>query len=255
MIEAAIIAHGQPGNPAPLQADLEALAAQVQALLPEARVIGATLACPCSLNRAQGAQVVYPLFMAGGWFTRSELPRRLHAAGAADWVQLAPLGQDDALPAIGRRLALEQAAKAGIRPAKARLIVAGHGSSKSDLSATATRAFADQIAAFGDFARVETGFLEQAPWLSEVLDDPQHRPQPAICLPFFATAASHASDDIPELVMQAQARIALCPPVGTNAEVPALIAAALRDALTDLTPVARSQGKTAQEQLCRCKAS
>ena len=98
---ALIVAHGQPSDPEPAEADLARLAAQVAALLPGWTVASATLAAPDALRRALAALGpegrVFPLFMAGGWFTRVHLPARLAAAGAAGWQVLEPLGCDPAL--------------------------------------------------------------------------------------------------------------------------------------------------------------
>ena len=211
--EAAIVAHGQPGDPGPLQAQIAALAGEVQALLPGWRVHGATLADPASLAPLRGVRLVYPLFMAEGWFTRSELPRRLREAGAEGFAVLRPLGLDPALVPVGQRLAQDAAGD----PAATALVVAGHGSGKSRGSAEATRAFA---AALTGFRSVEVAFLEEPPFLGDVR--PQGR---ALCLPFFATAASHTTQDIP-----AAWPGPIAPAVGLAPEVPALIAAALRAA-------------------------
>ena len=104
---AASVAHGQPGDPSALQPDLERLAAAVTAQLDGIRVAGATLACPRSLARLRGIGAVYPLFMADGWFVRSEMPRRLAAAGVEGFAVLPPLGLDPALPGIGAEVARE----------------------------------------------------------------------------------------------------------------------------------------------------
>ena len=231
----AIIAHGQPGDPGPMQAWTERLAAQVAALLPGWQVIGATLACEDSLRRLGGAGsgevgpggvgLVYPLFMAKGWFTQTEMPRRLRAVGAEGFAMMRPLGLDPGLPAIGARLAREAAAGAGFAPQTARLVVAGHGSGKSRASAEATRAFAAAVAPLAGFVAVDCGFIEEAPFLHDL------RPAaPAVCLPFFASPASHTAEDIPEAWATAGNPGPITPPVGTAPEVPALIAAAARAA-------------------------
>lgn len=215
----AVIAHGQPGDPGALQPALESLAARVSARL-GAAVAGATLACPRSLSALRGVQAVYPLFMAGGWFVNSEMPRRLRAAGVEGYGVLPPLGADAALPALGARLARDAARAAGIDPAGATLVVVGHGSSKSSASADATRAFAAAIP--HGFARVLTGFLEEAPFLHDLAPD-----GPAVCLPFFATNGSHMTCDIPEGWQRIGAPGPVTPAIGTTDPIPALIAAAL----------------------------
>jgi len=221
--EAAIVAHGQPGNPAPLQRDIEALAARVQALMPGWRVQGATLADAASLVRIRGVRLVYPLFMAEGWFTRTEMPRRLKAAGVEGFEALRPFGLDPNLPAISAALARQVAAEAGIDPAATTLVVAGHGSQVSRGSANSTRAFAEALA--GSFAGIEVGFVEEEPFLSELRVE-----GPALLLPFFATGAEHTTDDLPAAWEAMGVPGPVAPPIGTLPEVPALIAAALRAA-------------------------
>lgn len=225
--EAAIVAHGQPGDPAPLQRDLEALAARVQPLLPGWRVHGATLADAESLTRLRGVRLVYPLFMAEGWFTRSEMPRRLMAAGVEGYATLRPLGLDPGLPDVGAALAAQAAAAAGLDLAATTLVVAGHGSQVSRGSARATRAFAEALSARG-WARIVVGFVEEAPFLHELRVD-----GPAVCLPFFATAASHTTEDIPQAWAALGKPGPIAPPVGTADAVPGLIAAALRGAAVE----------------------
>ena len=74
---ALIVAHGQPSDPAPAEADLAVLAAAIAAQLPDWQISSATLADPDALARAITGPfgLVYPMFMAGGWFPTVELPR------------------------------------------------------------------------------------------------------------------------------------------------------------------------------------
>lgn len=222
---AAILAHGQPGDPGALQPELEALAARVQALLPGWRIHGATLACKRSLTALHGVGLVYPHFMADGWFVRSETPRRLALAGVEGVRLTAPLGLDPGLPALGAAVARETAAAAGINPATATLVVVGHGSGKSRAPARAARAFAEALTPAAGFATVTVGFIEEPPFLADVLPE-----GPAVCLPFFATGGEHVTADIPQ-GWCGQGPIA--PPIGTTAGVAALIAATLRAAMAE----------------------
>lgn len=222
---AAIVAHGQPGDPAPLQADLDDFAARVGAHLPSWDIRGATLACPRSLARLRGIARVYPLFMADGWFVRSEMPRRLGAAGVDGYATLPPLGLDPGLPALALALALDSAAAAGIDAAQATLVVAGHGSRRARASAASTRAAADALADAGRFAAVIPAFIEEAPFLADVRPLP-----PAICLPFFATRAGHTTQDIPDAWAAAGTPGPLTVPLGTVPAVAALVADAIRRA-------------------------
>lgn len=86
---ALIVAHGQPSDPGPAEAALARFAARVAAELPAGWQIGsATLAAPGALEAAlaeagagAGPLLIYPMFIADGWFTQVNLPARLRAAG------------------------------------------------------------------------------------------------------------------------------------------------------------------------------
>ncbi|MDO5658970.1 MAG: CbiX/SirB N-terminal domain-containing protein [Paracoccus sp. (in: a-proteobacteria)] len=217
---AIIIAHGQPSDPAPQQAAIEALAAQVAALLPDWRIHGATLADDAALRRAVAAAgdgaVIYPMFMAAGWFTGSELPRRLERAGAVRPQILPPFGLDPALPDLCRAI-VEKAA-----PENAVLLLVAHGSQRARGSANGANEMAAKLAPH--LGRVVTAFIEEAPF---VADQARDLGPDAICLPFFATSAEHVTDDIPKALDKAGFAGLRLPPVGTDARAPALIARAI----------------------------
>lgn len=220
-----IVAHGQPGNPGPQQAAVEALAARVSNLLGQT-VEGATLAAPGALERAAGPKaLVYPLFMAGGWFTTSELPRRLQLAGAVDAQILPPFGSDQGLPQVALSLMRQACRDAGFALDQASVLLAGHGSGRSRIPAQATRAFADMLAPH--VARITCGFIEEAPFIA---DAAQGLGPDSLCLPFFATEAEHVTDDLPTALRQAGFQGITLPPLGLAPEVPAMIANALKAA-------------------------
>ncbi len=92
---ALIVAHGQPSDPDGPEAEIAALAARVARFLPGWQVGSATLAGIGTLDaavRRLGAPLVFPFFMADGWFIRVNLPRRLAAAGAEGLTVLTPFG-------------------------------------------------------------------------------------------------------------------------------------------------------------------
>ncbi len=83
---------------------MRALAAAVAARLPGWRIRGATLASRGTLEAAladlgPGPAMVYPHFMADGWFVRRQLPRRLGEAGHPAARVLPPFGVDTATAA------------------------------------------------------------------------------------------------------------------------------------------------------------
>jgi sirohydrochlorin ferrochelatase len=212
---ALIVAHGQPSDPRPAGAALEALAAKVQRLLPGWTVGAATLAEAGAIGRAvtgQGGGLVFPLFMAGGWFTRVQIPAKLAEAGAAGWTVLEPFGCDPALHDLCVTLVRESGAS--------EVILAAHGSFKSAAPSAIACHVADKVAAETG-VRVKTGFIDQEPQLSSLTG------RGGVCLPFFAAEGGHVSDDIPAALAVAGFRGRILPPVGLDARVPGTIAAAI----------------------------
>jgi sirohydrochlorin ferrochelatase len=212
---ALIVAHGQTSDPAPAARALEGLAAKVAALLPGWEVRAATLAEPEAIARAVAGRAggaVFPMFMTGGWFTRVQIPAKLTEAGAVGWTVLEPFGCDvavhDLCVALAREAAVEQ------------LILAAHGSFKSSVPSDIARHVAGRIA--GETGvEVAAGFIDQDPQLSTL------KGFGGACLPFFAAEGGHVSDDIPEALAAAGFQGRILPPVGLDARVPAIIAAAL----------------------------
>jgi sirohydrochlorin ferrochelatase len=199
MRRALIVAHGQPSDPAPAAAALEALAARVAAHLPGWQVAAATLAQPGRLaEAAQGAPgVIFPLFMAGGWFTRVHIPQRLAEAGATGWRMLEPFGCLTAVHDLTVRIARESGA--------GRVLLAAHGSFKSPVPAAIAAHVAARIAAETGLPAA-TAFIDQAPQLETASG---FGPD-AVCLPFFAMAGGHVETDIPAALAQAGFRGASC---------------------------------------------
>lgn len=224
---ALIVAHGQPSDPEPAEAEIAALAAKVQALMPDWRVASATLATPGALAdriAALGPEgVVYPLFMAGGWFTRTHLPARLAEAGGAAWQILPPFGEDAAVQALTVTLAREAAGDRD--PAEVEVILAAHGSFRSTAPSEIAFRMVDRIRAEAGFKRVEAGFIDQSPQIAEVASYFSHG---SVVLPFFAARGGHVIDDLPQALADAGFEGTLLPPVGLDPRVPGLIAAALR---------------------------
>jgi sirohydrochlorin ferrochelatase len=209
---------------------MQALAEAVARLLPQGwSVRGATLAAPGAIDaalsglRANGPVLVYPHFMADGWFTTKELPRRLRAAGAEDFDILPALGLDPAVPDLCLRRA-EAAVRAGGHAAgEVALVLAAHGSPSDPRPARVAGAVAEFLAASGRFREVIPGYVDQPPFLA----DAARVDAPAVCLPFFAGRAGHVEMDLPEALAEAEFPGPLLDPVGADAEVPGIIAAAL----------------------------
>lgn len=223
MMRAVIVTHGQPRDPAPQQQAVEDLARAVSRHDPGIEIRGATLAMPGALAAvADNDSLIYPMFMAEGWFTGSELPRRLAAVGAPRATILRPFGTDPALPALIRAKADAAAAAMGWVTGQVTLLLSAHGSQRSQASFTITTALARQLAPH--FVRVVTGFVEQQPFIADAACGLDH----AVSLPLFALRAEHIVEDLPQALDRAGFNGPRLDPIGLAPEVPGLIAAAIR---------------------------
>lgn len=184
--------------------------------------------------RASGAVtlLVYPLFMADGYFVRKILRERIDAAGVSAMSRiLAPLGVDPGLPQLMLNEALRAAATAGFEPSASRLLIVGHGSKIGPASATATRQAAARVAIARRFARVTTAFLEEDPFIEDTLRDTS---MPTVVSGFFVGDGMHAGEDVPDAIAETGANAVYAGPIGSAPGIPTLIAAAINAALADL---------------------
>ena len=223
---ALIVSHGQPSDPDPAEAVLAVLAGQVAALLPDWDVRSATLARPGALAPAvQGEPgLVYPMFMAGGWFTREQLPGRMAAAGAVGWEYLPPFGVDMAVQGLCMAMAREAAAALGLTPAGCDILLAAHGSGRSPAPAHVANAMAARLRQEVGFRRAEAYFIDQSPRIATA----RGFGAAALCLPFFAAKGGHVAVDLPQALTEAGFGGKVLPPLGHDPRVPDLIAMALR---------------------------
>lgn len=223
---ALIVAHGQPSDPAPAAAEIAALAAKVAHHLPGWRVQSATLAEADALPQAIGELgprgVVYPLFMAGGWFTRVHLPERLAAAGGAAWQIAPPFGLDEAVQDLAVTIAREAGLQSG-----GELLLAAHGSFRSPAPSEVANAMAAKIGKALALSRSEAAFIDQSPRLAEATGFGAD----ALCLPFFAAKGGHVIDDLPAALSEAGFTGPVLEPLGLDPRVPGLIAGALQRAM------------------------
>lgn len=228
-MKAVIVAHGQPGDPEPQERAIRDLAARVAAENPGCAVAGATLAMPGALAAAVDADsLIYPMFMAEGWFTRKQLPKKLAEAGAADARILPPFGTDPALPALIVAKAHAAAIAEGWTPTETTLLLTAHGSQVSQASFTITTRIAEQLTPH--FARIVTGFVEQAPFIADAARGLTR----AVSLPLFALRAEHVTDDLPAALDLAGFTGPRLDPIGLAPEVPGLIADTLRAEILSL---------------------
>lgn len=229
-LSALIVAHGQPSDPAPAEADLARIGQAVQALLPGWQIATATLAAPGALERAlaeTGAPLVFPFFMAEGWFTRTELPRRLALAGHGGLTLLPAFGALAPVSDLAAKAARTATLGRGWRIEETVLVLAAHGSGRSRVPAEAASAFRDGLAKALPFREVRLGFIEEEPSLQTAAAGAGPR---TLCLPLFVARWGHVITDIPEALAAAGFQGPCLAPLGARPEVPAIIAAALAGA-------------------------
>ncbi|WP_029008497.1 CbiX/SirB N-terminal domain-containing protein [Azospirillum halopraeferens] len=178
-----------------------------------------------------GPVAVMPLLTTGGYIAGSVLPRLLAEAGATGHAVdvLPPLGLDTEIPGLVAGLADAAITGAGLDPRTVAVLVAGHGSSRSDASARATRGVAAALA--GRYGETGTLFLSEAP-TADAWRTVTGRAC-VVVVPFFLSGGHHEDDDLPALLRAgggipdgtpAQGRrLWLTPSVGRHPALPDLI--------------------------------
>ena len=221
---ALIVSHGQPSDPGPAEAELAELTRSVAALLPGWAVRSATLAKPGALALAVqgGPGVVFPMFMAGGWFVQDHLPKRMVEAGGDGWRYLPPFGLDAAVQALCVGMAREAAAEIGLVPRACAVLLAAHGSFRSPAPSQVANAMVARIKAAG-FARAEAYFIDQAPRIASA----RGFGPASLCLPFFAAKGGHVVEDLPKALAEAGFAGRVLMPLSLDPRVPGLIAKAI----------------------------
>ena len=223
---ALITAHGQPSAPQPPEAALARLAAQLQDLLPAWHIRAATLSAP---GRIEGeltpGAVIYPFFMARGWFAGKVLSRRI---GEVPHQMACPFGLDPALPALVASALEDEVTRRGWTGQSYELLLAAHGSARGPKAAQAAEDFATALRPLLPQARITTGFVEQEPLIETAARVLRDR---ALCLPFFAQAGDHSRIDIPQSLTAAGFTDAPLPVTGALPGVAHLIARALENCL------------------------
>jgi sirohydrochlorin ferrochelatase len=219
---AVLVSHGQPSAPEPPEAGLAALASETAALLPGWDIRSATLSTAGRLEQqaAEGA-VIYPFFMARGWFTATVLPRRL--AGVPHSLAC-PFGLDPALPGLAAEAVAQDADRRGWQDGPDGLLLAAHGSARGPKAAEAAEAFAAALSPLLPRSSIRCGYVEQDPGIAA---SARALPARTLCLPFFAQSGDHVTGDIPGALAEAAFAGALLPAAGALPGVARLIADAI----------------------------
>jgi sirohydrochlorin ferrochelatase len=120
----------------------------------------------------------------------------------------------------------------------AEAVLAAHGSFKSQAPSDIARHVAARIAT-GAGVDCVPGFIDQEPRLAGLTG------RSGVCLPFFAASGGHVTEDIPAALALAGFAGRILPPVGLDARVPGIIAAAIMQA----EPVCRRTCRWAGDQV------
>lgn len=170
-----------------------------------------------ALASAPDRVLIYPFFMADGFFVRTRLAERVRAmAIPVPYTVSQPLGLAPALPALMLRQAQAAARQAGLSQDQSDLLIVGHGSQLGPASADATRAAAEQVARLGTFRAVSTAFLEEPPSVEEALS---LATQPVVVSGFFSEEGLHAGEDVPDAITKSGARAIYAGAIGGDASV------------------------------------
>ncbi|WP_170325647.1 sirohydrochlorin chelatase [Ruegeria arenilitoris] len=209
---ALIVAHGQPSDPIPAEQALAAYAAEVDALCDGVTVRSATLAAPGvfeqRVSELPDDAVIYPLFMAKGWFVTGALPKRL--AGRNLRI-LDPLGVDADLPGLVAAALRDTLNKNQWISEETDLVLAAHGSGRSRNPSAVARAFATDLAQLLSFKSIRLGFVEEPPSIAEAAAGLSAQ---ALCLPYFACHGGHVLEDVPQELNEAAFQGQVMPVVG-----------------------------------------
>ena len=221
--DALIVAHGSPSSPAVQEAALAALAVRVAGHFPGWRLRGATLARLGAVEAAMAdldQPLVYPLFIAPGWFVDTQLPARL---GPRTGRCLAPLGTDFALPDLVADVARRTLDAHGLALRDTAILFAAHGSPKRPESRRAVARFAAALDRLLAPRALYQGFIDEPPYLH----DAARGVGQALCVPFFVANAGHVDQDLPAALCAAGFTGPVLPPLIRYPGLDQLIAGAL----------------------------
>ncbi len=171
--------------------------------------------------------LIYPLFMSEGYFSNTVLPKQIAESGISVPITTLPLlGSDPALPDLLYRKAVTTLPKSWPIE-KTRLLIVGHGSTKNPASAQATHNQAQSLINASQFLKIETAFLEETPFINDLL----HRSKdlPTIIIGYFTGQGLHGKNDIEQAIQSTSATAIYAGSIGAMPEIKSLIQTAISD--------------------------
>jgi sirohydrochlorin cobaltochelatase len=188
------------------------------------------LTAPCLL--------VYPLFMAEGYFLRIATDRLRKAAmqdGMSRRLDILPaLGIDPTLAELVVARAAMAASERGFALAETALVLVAHGSLRQEASQAATDRLVERTRRLGRFGEVYGAFLEQPPSLAVALSG---HAGPAVVVGLFVGNGLHGQADLRRLIGLLPAeRIAFAGNAGSWPDIADLVAASVARAWSGSAP-------------------
>ena len=191
--------------------------------------------------------LVYPMFMSAGYFAAEELPRRVKAANLSVLTSiLQPFGVDHRTPLLLLEGALRAAKASNVNPSEARLLVVGHGSKHGPANADATRAAAKAIEERSPFARIDTAFIEEEPFVTDTLSQFEGS---TVVAGFFSGDGMHSGKDIPDAIRESGVAATYTGPVGLHPRVPELVVSSAMRALKSRSREPEREPQSVPERL------
>ena len=178
--------------------------------------------------------LVYPLFLADGFFSRVRLRELVAAAAGSRPVRvLATLGLDPALVDVVAAKARAVAAQTGFASERTTVVLLAHGSSRDSASRAATELMAGRLAEQGAFLAVRTAFLEEPPSLAQAVAAISG---PVAVVGLFAGEGLHGGADVPQLLDEiGRDALAFAGNIGRFTDLADIVAATVRAASTGAT--------------------
>ncbi|MEK9673484.1 MAG: CbiX/SirB N-terminal domain-containing protein [Rhodospirillaceae bacterium] len=226
-----IVAHGSESRPAAV-AGLSDIIVRLRQLDRFRDVAHATLAggpdVASALRTLEGERVlVVPYFMSPGYFVETVLPDA--TADDPRVIITSAIGISPHLAPALDVIAAELAAGAGWRQADCDLLLVGHGSPNDPSPRQATEAQAARIGK--NFSTVSTAFLEEPPYLADVIAAAKRQ---LACLGFFAAEGAHAAIDVPNALKAAPIETRYSGAVGAHPVVNGALIAHIDHATAEL---------------------
>ena len=156
-------------------------------------------------NLPKGEIFLLPFFMSNGYFVAKRIPELFGLENGhriePDWhlYQCEALGTDpelaDIIVTMGEEICRDQSDD----PKQAHLVLVAHGSEKSRASSEATYLQQKAVLVKKKFAAVSVAFLNERPYLEDVLAE-QGDGLPFILVGLFAADGPHATEDVPAAI-------------------------------------------------------